>query len=231
MPISIARSNFGTSNMTKAKQYWVQLMKELAVAPAVNRRWWQRLSQLYGAKDRHYHRLKHITHLLDALTEFGNTDPALVIAAFFHDAIYDAESKENEVRSAALALQFIAEACPSEQLTCTVNALIMATQKHSIVDGVESDIQKLFLDCDLLILGATPKFYDIYTRNIRQEYKNFNDADYAAGRRGAMEKFLQRERLFFTDPVRDKYEVRARANIRCELNKLQSLDKLTATSI
>ena len=64
-------------------------------------------------------------------------DAAMIVAAFFHDAICDSQSKENEVRSAKLAREFVSEAGLSSEFGGEISALVMATQKHLLVDGVD----------------------------------------------------------------------------------------------
>ena len=210
--------------MTRVKRYWTALMTDLGVDRKTAAIHWLMLQELYGRPDRHYHNLKHIGHFLDALHKFGVASPALVLAAFYHDAIYDSKAKDNERRSADLARQFLTAIAAPPALAASVEGLILATEKHTVAEGIsaaERALQQLFLDCDLLILGESARRYDSYAAQIRQEYIQFADADYRAGRAMVLAKFLKRERLYFSDTVRQKYEKRARANIRRELKNLQ----------
>ena len=49
-----------------------------------------------------------------------------------------------------------------------IHSLIMATQHNGIVQDKD---QKLIVDIDLTILGASPEIYDEFERNVRKEYK------------------------------------------------------------
>lgn len=216
--------------MTKAKSYWLTLMQELGLARSQWQPFWSELERLYREKHRAYHRLKHIGQFLDYLhahTVGGNPSVALRIAVFFHDAIYDPTRKDNEYRSWLLAKTFIesmiADAVLRAQLLCQVEAFIMATASHvdkHAVQGVKQEELDLFLDCDLLILAASPRAYDVYCRQIRFEYSHFSDSDYKAGRKAFLSKFVEVPVLFRTPAVKAKVDRRARRNMRRELETL-----------
>jgi predicted metal-dependent HD superfamily phosphohydrolase len=78
----------------------------------------------------------------------------------------------------------------------------------------------LFLDLDLSILGSDEKTYKTYARQIREEYRQYSDKEYSAGRTKVLRHFVERERLFFTEHFLGKYEQKARANIAAEIDSL-----------
>ena len=211
-------------SMSKAQRQWAALMRSLAVEPRQIRKQWLMLSELYSDQGRHYHTMKHVTHFVDALFRFGDPDAAMLIAAFFHDAVYDSRSTENELRSAALAVTFLKEN-GLEALTAEVDALIMASAKHRFVPGTDPRKQALFLDCDLLIIGESKKRYETYVRQIRQEYMHYDDAAYRSGRSSVMTRFLAREPIYLTPAVYELHEAKAKANIRRELKALSLVNQ------
>jgi predicted metal-dependent HD superfamily phosphohydrolase len=77
------------------------------------------------------------------------------------------------------------------------------------------------LDCDLCILGQEEVKYKIYAQQIRAEYKNVPNFLYQSGRIEVLNKFLARERIFFTDLFFAQFEKQARENIKNELILLQ----------
>lgn len=83
----------------------------------------------------------------------------------------------------------------------------------------------LFLDLDISILGSSEEEYNTYAKNIRQEYSSYSWDAYRKGRTKIMTSFLERDRIFFTDHFREKYEQQARRNIQRELNSLQNGDE------
>ena len=79
-----------------------------------------------------------------------------------------------------------------------------------------------FLDMDLSILGADRGTYVQYTEQIKKEYTTYYDKNnYKKGRFVAMKKFLDRERIFYTDCFYDRYEQIARENITFEISKIE----------
>lgn len=219
--------------MTKAKGYWLTLMRELGLKQSQWQPFWSELEKLYREKHRAYHRLKHIGQFLDHLHQYcrstpgGAPSPALRIAVFFHDAIYDPTRKDNEYRSWLLAKTFIESVVDEESLKALllrdVEAFIMATASHvdkHTVFGVDQEELYLFLDCDLLILASSPRAYEVYCRQIRFEYAHFSDDDYRAGRKAFLSKFVEVPVLFRTTGVKAFADGRARDNMRRELKKL-----------
>jgi predicted metal-dependent HD superfamily phosphohydrolase len=72
------------------------------------------------------------------------------LAIWFHDAIYDTHSQENEERSAELASRRILEAGGGADLVKSVVGLILATKAH---DAALIQDAALLIDVDLSILG------------------------------------------------------------------------------
>jgi predicted metal-dependent HD superfamily phosphohydrolase len=164
--------------------------------------------QRYSEPHRCYHTVRHLRAVLGALTRWCGPilPPSLLLAALWHDAVYDPKAHDNEEQSAALVFD------PRAQ------QLILATKKHEPLDDGED--MRLLLDADLWILGAPPRTYWCYARLIRQEYCHVPDDAYRAGRAAVLERFLQRPRLYFgTFPER---EARARTNLQAERVGLMS---------
>src|SRR4051812_15176924 len=57
----------------------------------------------YGAPDRHYHNIRHVVSVLETVCRLAKTPTApLLLAAWYHDAVYDSRAADNEERSVAL---------------------------------------------------------------------------------------------------------------------------------
>ncbi len=187
------------------------------------------LSALYRTGDRHYHGIAHIEALLGLLDEYRIhvSDPEAVEAViWFHDAIYDSRAKDNEVRSADLAREKLADITSAERLDRIVK-IIEATATHTVPD-VEPETARrdaaLLLDMDLSILGTPPETFDAYEAAVRREYAWVEEPLWIAGRGAVLKTFLQREHIFHTDIFRDRFEKQARANLE------RSVDALAAHS-
>ena len=95
-------------------------------------------------------------------------------------------------------------------------------QEHVSVPRLleKTSLRELFLDFDLGILGTSQAEYDTYAEKIRKEYSHYTEDEYCRGRIAVLQRFLNRERLYFTDHFYEKYEGMARGNIDGEINSL-----------
>jgi predicted metal-dependent HD superfamily phosphohydrolase len=203
----------------QSKQRWRALWERLSAqgdASAV----YDDLVAHYSEPHRAYHTLQHIEDCLDELEQVrdlaANPD-AVELALWYHDAIYDTKTRNNEERSAALAVEMVRNASLPDNFGQSVVNLIVAT-KHSSTPS-DSDVQ-LLVDIDLSILGQTEGRFDEYERQVRKEYEWVTDGTFAAGRSAILKLFLGRPSIYATQFFRDKYEKRARQNIAKSLARL-----------
>lgn len=192
----------------------------------------------YAEPHRHYHTATHIMFVLRHLHEMsdasaGHVSAEVVAAALYHDAIYDPRAADNEACSAVLAANDLAEIGWTGDRCEFVAGLILATAGHLADDGTptgaatDSDSATavdtaMLLDADLAILGADPGAYQAYVNGVRAEYRHVDDDQWRAGRTVVLHRFLDRQRLFFTDHMHTTLEHRARANIEAELAALRA---------
>lgn len=183
------------------------------------------LQARHAEPQRHYHTWAHIEALLGW---FGQRrehlhDPAAVeLAILFHDAVYDPTRSDNEAESARLLMD-----ADLPDLDHAVRAravrMIEATARHEIPDDLKPDDQSdmaEFLDMDLSILGARPEVFDAYEQAIRREYAFVPEALYREARRGILQRFLEREQLYFSDWGRERFEAAARTNLAASIAPL-----------
>ena len=193
-------------------------------------RWFERVVALHRAADRHYHGVRHVQWVVrrvGTLHEQSVTDSsvrqavdlaAVIAAAFFHDAIYDATAGDNERRSADLAGRSLSEiGWPVDRRELVAN-MIMATTTH---DTATSDIgTAVLIAADLSVLAADPAAYSEYSSNVRKEYRHVSDTDWTRGRSTVLRGFLERGRVYPEVLALDDWERQARANITAELAAL-----------
>jgi predicted metal-dependent HD superfamily phosphohydrolase len=194
---------------------WVQLLAQLGVSADDARRAFTELAARYSSPDRHYHTLDHIAALLEALAGAGEAaaDPAVLLAVWLHDVVYDSRAADNEDQSAAFAQGLLAALGLPGGLREEVRRLILLTKTHQVQVGDAAG--RLLVDADLAILGAEPAAYDRYAQAIRREYAWVDEDAYRTGRRKVLEGFLQRGRIFST-PTFARLEAAARANLARE---------------
>ncbi|OXB05495.1 hypothetical protein B0A81_14630 [Flavobacterium plurextorum] len=179
---------------------------------------WADLEKAYSKKSRHYHNLTHLKEMIASFEIYRDklqNPNEILFSIFYHDFVYSASKKDNELKSAEYALAILPENSNlNKQL---VFDAICATQQHQ--QNAIEDINWL-IDFDLKILAKDWNDYKIYFEQIRKEYRIYPDFLYKPGRAKALKHFLENEFIFQTDEFRDLYEEKARANIEKEISFL-----------
>ena len=173
------------------------------------------LAARYGEPGRHYHTLDHIRAVLDRIDAlWPDAPPALQLAAWLHDVVYDSRAADNEERSADYARAVLpALGVPSDVIDETAR-LILLTRSHET--DPDDRAGRTLLDADLAVLSTNAPTYDAYAAAIRREYAWVAESDYRAGRRRVLERFLDRPRIYLTIEMAEA-EPRARDNLRREI--------------
>jgi predicted metal-dependent HD superfamily phosphohydrolase len=200
---------------------WAALLCPFGAASEEVQRQFHDLSERYAEPQRYYHTLRHIADVLASVAVLGDHArdlPAVQLAAWFHDVIYDPRSGDNEEQSAAHAATRLTGLHVSVGVIDRVQRLILATKTH---DASAGDLDcMILLDADLAILGAGEADYASYAGAIRQEYAWVPDEQYRTGRTRILQQFLQRERIYRTERMHQARESRARANLGNEIASL-----------
>lgn len=205
----------------RLRRVWQELCRSPGIAPTRQAAMWNELVERHAEACRHYHTLTHVEALVATLLQHEESlqSPAQVLmAAFFHDAIYDPRATDNEAQSADLAAGFLLEMEFEESFVTSVRGLILATAGH--MQEVATGDAAWFLDADLQILGASADDYDDYAAAIRREYDFVPEADYRAGRSAILQSFLDAPQIYRTSTMREKLEDRARMNLSREIMSL-----------
>jgi len=170
------------------------------------------LETLYGEPHRAYHRATHIEHclrLFDLAAEGMDESDAVEMALWFHDAIYDIPTRENERRSAEL---FAARAGErgSERFRSKVRGLIMATTH---IDPPTTLDEAFIVDIDLSSFGRPWEEFLDDSRAVRAEFAHVPDAEFYPRQRKFLDSLVARPEFCFTEFFREQHEARARENI------------------
>ena len=177
------------------------------------------LQQAYSEPHRFYHNIGHVENCLQQLhmhSQFVEHPLLVELALWFHDAVYDTHQKDNEEQSANLAVQVLTEAGLPEEQTKKIRDLILATCHNSSPKSLDA---KLLVDIDLSILGSSTEQFERYDEQIRQEYSWVKEGEYREARKRVLRAFLERRSIYETDLYRNKYENRARENLRRVIQK------------
>ena len=185
----------------------------------------------YQEPDRHYHNLQHLQQLFTALQNVDSSNslnvgaasqnkncPSIILAIFFHDAIYDTRSHKNEAQSAKWAAESLTKLNFPNATIDRITHLIHLTKTHRS-DPTDLSAQ-ILLDLDLSILATPPAQYQPYAQAIRQEYHWVPETDYRKGRSQILQTFLNRDRIYH-HPEMHHHEHQARTNLNQEIQTLK----------
>ena len=199
-------------------QRWKNLLSRLEIRQ--NDDIWLALVAAYSEQHRAYHTATHIQDclsLLDWVSPQVASPDIIEIALWFHDAVYDPHAHDNEEQSAGWAESFLADHGAPFALSRQVHALIMAT-RHT-AKPVKEDANWM-VDIDLSILGSKPEAYDGFETAIRHEYNWVEEDVFQQKRARILRSFLERPRLYSTDPFHERFEKAARSNLERTLHLL-----------
>ena len=180
------------------------------------------LMSRYAPAHRAYHNIDHIRECFeqfDAAQHLAERPAEIEIAIWFHDAVYDPRSSDNEERSADLAASSLVEAKASSEVSKSVRDLVLATKHDASPAGADAS---LLVDVDLSILGAEAARFDEYEAQVREEYSWVPEPAFREGRVRILTAFLARPHIYATEDFRARLEERARGNIERSLGKLGS---------
>jgi predicted metal-dependent HD superfamily phosphohydrolase len=199
---------------------WTGLLTGLGCSPEAAGRAFTDLAAAYSSPGRHYHTLDHVRDVLETATSLWGGPvplPALLLAAWLHDVIYDTHAADNEERSADHARELLRPLRPPAALLDETARLILLTKGHRAEAGDRAG--QVLLDADLAVLGADEATYDRYTAAIRREYAWVPEEQYRAGRTQVLEDFLRRPRIYHTEEMQARAEAAARRNLLREVRK------------
>lgn len=192
------------------------------------------LLERYEQPHRKYHTSVHLSEMLTALKTLYKrhhtaTPRAVLLAAWFHDAVYEANPGDDEAASADLARTALTPLASTGSLTnrevTAIAHLIELTASHQLADGIEEYTSgaltradaEFFLDADLAILAADSPRYTRYVAGVRAEYAHYAPDAFTRGRAAILQGFLNRTAIYASDTAHLLWDAPARLNLRTEL--------------
>jgi len=173
----------------------------------------------YDEPHRIFHNWDHIAYGLDMFNQLKTGTTEQVIAWLFHDIIYDPTRKDNEARSADLAVKSIKNNGDDAIIsTLEVSIIINDTASHI----PSQSISGLVLDIDMSSL-ADPDYKEFERQRIlaAREYAFFGKEAVLAGTKAFIQKTLSQERIFTTDEFKSMESI-ARTNLKMYLDGVES---------
>jgi predicted metal-dependent HD superfamily phosphohydrolase len=204
-----------SSTRTALQRRWADLGSGVTLPGALG----VELIGRYQEPHRHYHTDRHLLAVLEALDELSAPERPSIetrLAAWFHDAVYEGAAGDDEEASARLAEERLAGVGLEPNRVARVASMVRCTAHHLDPDIVPDEETAGFLDADLSILAAEPSVYDAYCAGVRREHPDVADDRFTAGRLAVVTALLARPRLYLSERGFQRYESRARDNLRRE---------------
>jgi predicted metal-dependent HD superfamily phosphohydrolase len=186
-----------------------------------------RLLKRWSEPHRRYHAVSHLVATLEAARTVLDADDVpldagraadVVLAVWFHDAVYTGRAGDDEEASAQLAEAELPRLGLPAERVAEVARLVRLTAGHN---PAKDDLAgQVLCDADLAVLGATEAVYRAYASAVRGEYAQVPPADFRAGRAAVLGGLGAATPLYRTAPARREWEAAARANLAAELARL-----------
>ncbi|MCW2853901.1 MAG: hypothetical protein JWM84_3565 [Nocardioides sp.] len=180
-----------------------------------------RLLAAYADEARGYHDTTHLAEVLGRLDELARHGATyervpVLLAAWFHDAVYDGE-RDAEERSATWAEADL-PGLVDDAIVREVARLVRLTETHR--PEADDPAGCALSDADLGILAADTTRYATYVAAVRVDYAHVPDDVFVEGRAAVLRDLLSKPHLFHTSYARETWEAPARANVEAELARL-----------
>lgn len=180
-----------------------------------------RLIPRYSEAQRRYHDLSHVQRVLEVvetLHVLAADLPAVRLAAWFHDSVYEPGRDDNERRSADLAAETLLRVGADHALVQEVARLVLLTEEHRVAPDDRNGM--VLSDADLAILGAPTEEYDRFAAAVREEYAHVPPDEFVRGRIAVLRSLADRDHIYATHWGRDHLEPAARSNLAREIAEL-----------
>lgn len=182
----------------------------------------------YSQPERYYHTLDHISQVLNELDTFcysyvltvQDVD-ALVLAAIYHDIVYDVRANDNEFQSAGYAYEALVGMGYPSSFAGFVADLISATAHKS---PPTTTLTKILVDADLGVLSDPWPRYLKYMRNVRCEYSFLSDEEWCNGRLEFLGRMVELPSIYYTIGS-ENLDIIAYNNMGSEINFLRNFLK------
>lgn len=188
----------------------------------------QHVIDAYNEPHRKYHNLDHIESILNKIPLFVEAYKlneshvlCLEILAWYHDVVYLPGWKMNEAKSSMIYgddKKWLPVVTGGSRIIDTI-VKTGSYEGHATHTDPPTFIAAIFFDLDLADMGT-----DSYVENsfkIREEFGEFSDLQWLAGRQKFLSDFLSRPFVYHTSLGYKLWEEKARRNMENELHFLK----------
>lgn len=182
------------------------------------------LYDMYSAKGRMYHNMRHVEACLGELERLPPmaVSPVLEMSVWLHDVVYEPYAGDNEDRSALFAEVIMLSLGRNDvDTSLALSKLILATA-HRVPGYALEPQQQIIRDIDLAWFGHSKEEFDWNNYCIRLEYSSYPDGVYNPARIDVLQSFLNGPRIYYTKTFHDLYEGQARENLTREIKRLKN---------
>ena len=179
------------------------------------------IAALYAEPHRRYHTERHIDHCLaqfDLAVQLIEDADAVEMALWFHDAIYQIPSFDNELRSAEMFVD-LTRGRVTESFAENVYEMILITIHQE--PAMRPD-DKFVVDIDLSSFGSPWEEFKRDSDAVRAEYVHLGDQEFYESHMKFMRSLLARPHFFATEFFRARYEKSARDNLQRLIRELEA---------
>ncbi len=204
---------------------WQQLCKQLGVDAAQTATIYRNLIAQYTGETRHYHDLQHIADVLavaEALSDEIENAAAVQLAIWFHDVVYETDgNQDNELLSADYAVREMSRVGVSDDLLNTVHALILDTKHQARPETQDGCV---IVDADLSTFAVDREQFDRHSADVRREFWHVDPELYCNSRIALLKSMLNRDPLYYTQTMHERYTSMAHANLQHAIEQLERGD-------
>lgn len=182
----------------------------------------RRLRNIYNDDSRYYHTWQHIYETCLFVRRHYGYQPYVTLALFYHDVVYNVESKSNEDDSALFWEAYAGERGLMRHQSLKVKLvsdLIRMTAKHRVDEG-QGLLFQMMSDADMSIFLCPDEHYLQYARDIWREYCWVGRDAFVANRLAFLST-VDPETMFYTHQAK-RLAHHARANLDLERTILET---------
>ncbi len=206
------------------KNIYIETIKNYSSDNSIIENLFSEISLNYNSKSRFYHNFTHIQQMIDfsiTIKEKTEDNNSFIIAAFYHDVIYNTFKNNNEEKSAEFFLKHFRKLEIENTIKEKITEMILRTKNHSESKPEDSLDLKLFLDTDILIFAEEEETYFKYVENIKNEYSHVPKIIFNKKRKEILKNFYEKDFIYKTDYFRANFEKKAKENILAEIKTLK----------
>lgn len=175
------------------------------------------LEKQYNNENRYFYNLTHVTHQLKLLEQYHyliKNEEVVFFAIWFRHISNDTWRTNNEERSAYVARLKLTEAHVPNAIIQKVVQYISGCKNYTA--PLEDD-EAVFQDLDLAVFGMDSSVYEIYSDQLRKEWRRLPSFILNRRRKDFLYLLLERDNIYNTEKFQATYELQARRNMKFEL--------------